>query len=174
MEAVMTAGMAREGGEWRRDRKGVARAIRRLVDRLKHRREVWCTVSEADCKRVVVDKDEETEEAVKQAEQVPDAGRRPGEELAEWERIHQFEAYLEPDREAQELVECYCGNVSSPREIARLTGLTCREVKNARERVQAKWKRFRRMECKAKVRIPYPEEASHVGQNQARFEVTTY
>ena len=125
----------------------VARAIRRLVDRLKHRREVWCTSSEPDLKWVMVDEGDESEEAVREAEQVPDrrACAIPGEELVEWERINDFKAYLGPDGAAREVVDCYCGNVTSRKEIARLTGLTWREVKNARERVRGKWKGFARL-----------------------------
>ena len=39
--------------------------MRRLVDRLKHRREVWTTSSEQDLKWVVVDEGDEMEEAVR-------------------------------------------------------------------------------------------------------------
>ncbi len=140
------AGRAREasGKCWRQDWKGVKRAIRGLVDRLKHRREPWRTSSEPDLKWVVVERD--TGEQARAVEQVADAGKRPGQELVEWERVNAFKAYLGTDSQAKELVDCYCGNVTSRKEIGKLTGLGWREVNNARKRLRAKWVGFTKWE----------------------------
>ena len=61
-------------------------------------------------------------------------------------RSPKFKGYLRGDGAAKELVDCYCGNVRSRKEIARLTGLTLKAVNSARERVKCKWKGFRSWE----------------------------
>ena len=141
MEAVMVAGREREeaGKGWRRDWRRVAREIIRIVDQLRHRQEVSRMSSEPDLGWMKLN-DEEMEREVKE---VPDAGKKPGDELAEWERVNAFKKYLGPDDAARELVDCYCGNVTSPREIVKLTGLTARAIVNARKRVRRRWREFR-------------------------------
>ena len=112
--------------------------VRRLVNRLYHRKEMEILHIEADLDPIITDDGEN----LSVLEAAPAPGLDPSEELiqkeeqAEFEQLReQFHRFLHPDQLLQDLFGCLCAGILKRAAITRKLGLTVSLIKNAHARL---------------------------------------